>query len=888
METSGSPSADPFYSSHSPRRQLSSRWTNISSSTPGRPSSTSPVSRSPETRFSRQNRRLRLRHAGFRGGLITSTQPIAPQFATWRSLSGGAVCGENKDGDGSVKRASGQTHWNHDSTSNASYNSQKSIVLQEVQNLTQRRNQHPSRPLVSTIFQDEPVVADSIPGPFYNSSRPKTPLLEPFSPEPAMKPKDTSLSMRKSSFASIHRQKRQNSFGRTISHGTSRYIEHLESQLASIHHTESSTSPAGNKCASKYKALNAEHKVLKQELLEWEEQFETRVKDELALMVDRESQLRSKLRTLEREVETKDNKIRELEWEAEMDRQRLRNLEAVNSTNRSLERRVDVLTGLLAQSPGRPESDSRPSAVSDDVPSADEPVRRTPRPKSMFSRIPLSPVRQPVFQPLVASDSNAQAVDTGLNATSEIPELDIDYQKEPDEEKPASEFGDLDSGMGDSCSLPSSRFEGSQRLSMISYSSSSSLWGTSFPLPLELPRRPRRMRRFPSGSCTLKPLILPATSSLLSPSSPNFHPISSSFYPSSHSRTHSTNDWHSPSDPMHVHDETLSALEEYSDHFQSFEEAMSGHSLPGIEDVSGDDEEFHSSPDLSLFTKDRLHPPGFFETPTRDPSSSPDPLKKLPSFTTTGGSRSTAAMTVIQRGSYRQPRRRLDQELSPGSEDSPLTTKHVYLANRIADITLKDASNCSHWFRDIISGSIILARRIISRAWHSNWKRIGKLPWWVLGLILGVQRRNDWFKRYARDQTMWLSLYRSPSATSDGFEGTQDYTGYDHSILQTPPRTRLSIQELTRGPKLDSSGSERNEQGTDSYEVAPLRLWAKFSLAIALAIGLAIKDGPASLMCSCASTPDDPDCPFVNKRRFYPIIQNESRMYEDFHSGEGD
>ncbi|KMU89081.1 hypothetical protein CIHG_06883 [Coccidioides immitis H538.4] len=99
-------------------------------------------------------------------------------------------------------------------------------------------------------------------------------------------------------------------------------------------------------------------------------------------MVDRESQLRSKVRALERELETKDNKIRELEWEAEMDHQRLRSLEAVNSTNRSLERRVDVLTELLAQSPSKSEQDARTNIGLGSIPPDDEPSATTKFPSS--------------------------------------------------------------------------------------------------------------------------------------------------------------------------------------------------------------------------------------------------------------------------------------------------------------------------------------------------------------------------------------------------------------------------------------------------------------------------------------------------------------------------
>nr|KMM70093.1 hypothetical protein CPAG_06405 [Coccidioides posadasii RMSCC 3488] len=820
---------------------------------------TPPSPRPRESPFNRQNRRLQLRNAGFRGGVLLPTfRPVSPQLATWRSFSGGSERHGSQE-DSSVVDFGSRRRWSDDVQSSASQKRRNSI-LQEIGNSTQRRASHSPRPLLSTLFdeleKENLIVSESVPRAPFDNPRPKTPLLEPFSPDEAMKPspRPSSNTPNIPSLRYDGRQKRQTASSRVVSRGTTRYIEHLEAQLAaSLSRTDSDDPSALNSYASKYKTLSSEHRLLKEELAEWEERFEARIKEEIGVMVDRESQLRSKVRVLERELETKDNKIRELEWEAEMDHQRLRSLEAVNSTNRSLERRVDVLTELLAQSPSKSEQDARTNIGLGSIPPDDEPVRRTPRPRSMFSRIPLSPVRRQLFQPLVVPESESNDADGGVVRHDEVPELDVSYTEAVAEERPVSELGSLDSGLGDSCSVVSTRPYGSQRSSTISHSSGSSMCGTSFPLPLDLPRRHRRMRRFPSGSCTLKPLILPATSSLLSPTSPSCH-YDSVEHSATHLRTYSANEWHSPSNFVQVHEDTLDALEGNTHQYQSFEEAISGHALSDVSDVPYEDDVFGDGPDADCFPNGHLHPPGLFDTPIRHPHSDLDPSKKPFAH----DAHSPAGMTV-HGGSSRKKRRLRNREYSPGPEVTPLIARHFSARKPSADLDLAINSTIghSHWFRDIISGSIVLAKRILFNSWHSNWKKIGRLPWWVLGLILGVQRRDGWFKRSVLAHAAWTPVDSSSAETNP--LGRVDHTrAGTNATTQSPARTRLSVQESKKRSNTDSSNPNCDEVADTSVTrlAPPFHLWAKFSLAIALAIGLAIRDGPASLMCPCAAEQD--------------------------------
>lgn len=844
---------------------------------PNRSPCTSPTPRLQEGPFSRQNRRLQLRNAGFRGGLLPNPRPISPQLAVWKSPSG-SNRDDNKENDDSAE-SGGEAQDNLNKRPHASRRKQTG-VLQELHNSTQRRKPRAQRPLASTFFQElqysSPTAADTASESPFNDYRPKTTLLEPFSPETTMRSRDPSSLASRVPSSGLNRTKHAPTSVRTVSHGTSRYIEHLETQLAaSLDCTNSGNSPVSNAYASKFKALSAEHRLLKQELAEWEERFENRVQEEIHVMIGRESQLRTKIRTLERELETKSSKIRELEWETEMDRQRLRSLESVNSTNRSLEKRVDVLTGLLAQSPSK--SDHELESISSDL----EATHRTPRPKSMFSRLPLSPVRRPTFQPLPNPEPGSQLEDEV--SRNEIPELDISYQ-EAEEGRPVSEIMSLDSGLGGSCSSPSTRLQGSQRSSMISQSSGSSIWGTSFPLPLEIPRRHKSMRRFPSGSCTLKPLVLPITSSLLSPSSPSCH--SGYIEYSSHARSYSTNEWHSPSNFAQVHEDTLDALEGNTSHYQSFEEAISGHKLSDIADMSGEedslDQEFGSSP----FPNGHLHPPDFFNTPShtsfahREPSKSPCPQGAA------SESRHPAMLAdSVHTESYHNGKPFINFGQSCNLEITPLGGRHYATVEPFSELAVKDTFSCAtDWFRGVLSRSMILAKRILFNSWHSNWKRIGRFPWWILGLILGVPRRDHWLKQFARPEIVGhLPLYQcTPEMTA--LKSVDDPVEGETGPIPCRATTRLSIQEMKKQSQPMSCALQNCEQTSQSSVPSQpsFGLWAKFSLAIALVIGLAIKDGPASLMCPCSieTGPDTTNCQ-VTAAQGPESQQNQPENIED-------
>ncbi|KAK2778054.1 hypothetical protein FQN53_001968 [Emmonsiellopsis sp. PD_33] len=826
---------------------------------PTRLSSLSPPQRQQEKPFSVQNRRLQLRNAGFRAALLP-TRKLSPQFTGWRSISGESDRGRDKENDGSAV-----TDRVRSLSRGTTPQTRRSSILREINNSTQRRYRQSPRPPAASLFHDlpspEPSTDDfSIYSPSKHTGQLGPPIdLDTFDytdPDTTMKSKTSpSPSAWRSPFNSLDRPKRRKTAAnRTSDLEVSRYIEHLEEQLAaSLDRAESVDSSASNVQAAKFKALNAEYKILKQELAEWEAKFEIRVKDELGGSIEKESEFRAKIRALERDVEAKDNKIREQEWEIEMATQKLRNLEAVNSTNRSLERRVDVLTELLAQSPSRGEPSSAFNRTPDIASPQEEGVYRTPRPRSMFSKIPLSPIRRPLFQPLPVPESNSldQIVNDGEVAT----EQRDGYIDENADIKSTSELMSLDSGLGDSCSSPSTRAPESQRFSMISQSSSnSSLWGTSFPLSPDgqgkFSSRQKRMRRFPPGSCTLKPLLLPATSPHVPAGQGHSRSLSGDSIP--HSRLHSNRDsMHSNYAWMEA--DTLSALEGRSNQYQSFDDAINDHRAAiGFSPLEGNHSDYAAMSSSRIFFDD-AHPCAFTESPTYDTDTENEPTKKM---LRPASSRDIHNLSIPSTRTRYQAMRRIDRDMTPrGKLDSRIAnTRNISTATGMpTPINGKWESFYYTW--DSVPTAATLVRRILANAWHANWKKLGKLSWWVLGLFLGGQPRNEWLRNRIRGQACHNHTPVQPRHPRN-----QSNFGSQLSISEiknTPGRLDTTVQLYdTSKPKhepydLNVTDGQLSSLGSRDLFQNKFQAWAKFSFALVLAIGLAVRDGPVSLMDEC-------------------------------------
>lgn len=759
--------------------------------------------------FSLQNRRLQLRNTGFRGALLTP-RDISPRLPGWRSLSSGTQPDEHKDNPEFVSFPR-----DRGSITSPSQARSASNILRELKNSTKRPATSPRRS-AAALFRSSP----STPPSFDHQLPSRTPSPSDCRKK-AMKTRDGSW---KSPFSSLERPKRRGDSTRAPRRDTTRYIEHLETQLAAtLNRADSTDAPTSSSHVSKIKSLTAEARVLKQELSEWEERFEDRVHEEIGSMVERETKFRTKVRALEKDTELKDNKIRELEWEVEMGNRRLRNLEAVKTTNRNLERRVDVLTELLAHSSVKPETDPTSRLGFDLFPPESDATASTARPKSMFSRIPLSPVRRPLFHSM----------------TDPIPSILEEASSPPDgsAEGPFSHTrgfsgismeSTLDSGLGDSCSLASTRALESQRSSMMSHaSSSSSFWGTSFPLSPELQgrlqNRQRQMRRFPSGSNSLKPLILPTATGPYSPTGNVLSPIPAQEPQRGRrlSREPGHDDYylHDSASPK-AHEATLHALEGNMYNYQTFEEATSGHTMSDALDAT-------YSP---------------FEENTQ--------AKRLDSSPYLVPAESTAGS--VRRNRCTSPRFSIIDTVRRARHMSNRdTTSYSFTGAPISRPGLENLATEVTWLplryiKDYLSHSVTAARRILINAWHANWTKFRKFTWWILGFVLSKQRRN--------------TLFTNPSR--NGTSCRQNDYGCASSNPRIVSGTRLPVDLGHSGAVTTNTGCnfELSEPLAGAHPLArTIQLWAKFSFALVLAVGLAVKDGPGSLMCDCLrEAPGDP------------------------------
>ena len=322
---------------------------------------------------------------------------------------------------------------------------------------------------------------------------------------------------------------------RKSSFEASKYIDHLESQLQATQ--QSLISPnTGKPLEDKIRALQAENQDLRGQVQEWEERFEMRLKDAIEHKTLVELELTKRIKSLETQVSTKEATIQDLQRQTNerlrYDQGNVENLRLTNErisrekqcleeTNRGLERRNDILTELLAQTPTRAQQASEVTSPTREM------FRRTPRPRSMLVKLPspgdrIRPERPLSVQP---SPSLGTSHDYFSPRTAFLQQGRHPANRDPT--KPATDSHSLDSGLGESCSGKSPDGHNSKRSSMASSTPMSpSAWG--FPLPASptddksgKAARSRNLRRFASGSTSLKPLVLPALTGTGNPSSPS-------------------------------------------------------------------------------------------------------------------------------------------------------------------------------------------------------------------------------------------------------------------------------------------------------------------------------------------------------------------------------
>ena len=302
------------------------------------------------------------------------------------------------------------------------------------------------------------------------------------------------------------------------------YVDHLENELQAA--KEEMYSPNTNQpWKEKLRAAKRENDRLKKEVAATREAFEAELQKTIEHMTATEIDLRKQIISLEGEVEHKQYTIHELENQHEEKRLEQSRVDTFKATieklehekrsledsNRSIAKRNDILTELLAMSPTK-------STFGPTSPIRD---RRTPRPRSMMIlRLPSSPgfkLPDRAHSVLASPAMSATSYFGVSSCSSHYRTHDVDHDVDP--QKIDGDARSTESGLGQSCFVPPVGGSNSRRSTIQSQGSTSpSSWG----LPLagttigehigSKQTSRRKPRRFMTGSTQLKPLLLPTMS----------------------------------------------------------------------------------------------------------------------------------------------------------------------------------------------------------------------------------------------------------------------------------------------------------------------------------------------------------------------------------------
>ena len=853
---------------------------------------------------SQQTRRLQLRNAGFRGQSLP-TRRISPIWGcSVRSPESFTRVANDENSPNTLEK---RLAYGEDLPPNTVN------ILQELHNSARRKRQ-PSSRSIGAIFQDKTATApadeDSSLSWYSESSNSNTPLQSRNPSLPMMKLREVSYNGRtppplSSPLAKQTRGRNENRVhNRTTSAEASRYIEHLESQLVAVNtKLDSLMSPTSHKArAAKLRALTTEARSFRQQVSEWEQKFEERVHDERSQLAEVEMTLTARLQALEDEVEVKDNRVRDLEWQMECFQAQVKDAEGLKDVNMDLERRIDFLTNLLVQSPTKLDVCSAASS-----PSKADPRKRIARPRSMMPRIPPSPSSKRLslsigpdmlyrhFRRSIGSEcSPTQSPEALSSLTSEREQAS--HSENNKGSRTSSEMGS-----GHSSSFRSPPTSSSRPTSFHSNASFGAYsWG--LPLPPEpdahvkAGHKHRRMRRFPSGAASLKPLILPAAAGTPSlPASAPVHPTRQEtpqrqFSCASMDPTVAFLSAHEFSSPVstptqperrrstsYARREALTALEGPSTSSEDKDDVYSIHSprSPSEELLETVEEE---SSEIRPLKKDRPRSLGE-ELAVAGPMSAcsiDDGLIPYSDASVGHGSElefhSTDPDAFHTRFSGHQPQvhETAESETTPRTRASSSKVQ-TPLAKSIASTSM--ATRHAYGFFTRIKCLILrtkqdpvdLARRLVHQAWATGMAKLGGMGWWLLGLVYRRRRKKlvadveSTVEDLPASSPEWR--YVSPGMRSHNIsQPHENHQQSNDAITKThSPKVYNGARYLT--PETSHRGRGRDAllpRQSAHFIPCPdceqpssrrtFRLWFRFSLAMVLAVGLAIKDGPGSLL----------------------------------------
>ncbi|KAL8671237.1 MAG: hypothetical protein Q9168_004269 [Polycauliona sp. 1 TL-2023] len=870
--------------------------------------STGSLAPSPEnTRPSQQTRRLQLRNAGFRGQTLP-TRRISPLWSC--SAKSPESLGRIANDENPPNTVEKRLAYGEDLPPNPVN------ILQELHNSARRRRQT-SNLSIGAIFQDStatpPADENSHPSWYSETSNSNTPIQSRNSSLPMMKLREVSFNGRTPPPLSspLAKQTRGRNGIRVHQRSTSgeatKYIEHLESQLVAVNtKLDSLMSPTSHKArAAKLRALTTEARSLRQQVSEWEEKFDERVHEERSQLAQVEMTLIARLQSLEDEVELKDNRVRDLEWQMECFKAQVKDAEGLKDVNADLERRIDFLTKLLVQSPTKLDLCSTASS-----PSKADPRKRVGRPRSMMPRIPPSPGSKRLslnIGPEMLFRGSRQSIGSACSpmqspeATSSLP-LEREQLSQNEDLKGSSTSSEMGSGHSSSFRSPPTS---SSRPTSFHSNGSFGAYSWGLPLPpdtdahVKAGHKQRRMRRFPSGAGTLKPLILPSSAGTpsLSASAPvqttceatpqrdfscafmdptiaflSIHEFSSPIdTPTQPERRRSTSyarrealtalegqssssvdkdDVYSVQSPRSCSEEPLETVEEESsegrplkkDRPRSLGEELAD---AGLLSACSIDDGLIPCSDSSAGHESEQE----FDTTGIDPSQSRFQNQE-PQFHETVESETIPRMTACPV--------KVQTPSSKPIASTSVATRHAYgLFTRIKGLVLRTRQD-----------PVELARRLVYNAWAIGVAKLGGMGWWLLGVLYANRWRR---KKAVADVESTVEEVPAPSRDWHHFTTSNSRLRNASQPDETlhPPNNDVmnshvgNVSARTRYLTPDQAQRARPKdallpKAESHLKVCPdceqpasrrtFRLWFRFSVAIVLAVGLAIKDGPGSLL----------------------------------------
>lgn len=850
----------------------------------------------PDEPPNQQTRLLRIRNAGFRGALLPGRR-VSPIFGSPPNVTDAFL--RPLSDENSPKASERRMLYGEDLPPNPVN------ILQEIHNTARQRHASP-KPGFAAIFEDNTATGKT--GGEIGSPRAEEQHNNWSPPIPRFLPKTTKLNHNSENDRTAsppssppcskpikgRRTSRVNP--RSTSLEATKYIEHLESQLTAANaKIETYASPAANKArSSKVRALSIESRILRQEVFDWEKNFAERVKDELDQHLELEAGIRSRLQMLEDELEIKDVKMRELEWELDTMRARVKDAEGLQEVNLNLEKRIDVLTSLLVISPTKLDLGSVPSSPC---------KKQGHRSRSMLPKGPLSPggmrpsVNTGIEGLFARFDSNSSISFSPAEMSQPIEE---DERENLPEETAGTSSSSRASASSDSIPTLSSRPTSIQSASSVGLTSPEGLFGFVESQTTSAIRQ-RKMRRFPSGTCTLKPLILPKAAVIPSiPASAPLYTFSESPFDDNSdksvdpltaflSQSEISSSLSTPDMALRrrratwTQNQTLKALEGKLKHADGSLEASV---MYGYSPIS---EEASHTPERASSEKRRTNRPRplslekELELANGDsPNQFYDGLIPVESE-----AHSESIQADLASHEYASPSPsaflRRQRSWTTGSEITPKQNARCSCMEFIphpsppvstpvtAPLPTKSSFSILTRLARLISRAkeepVVLAQRILYNAWTFGSARFGGIGWWLLGLGFRSsqrQMRRCAANRVAVEETPssrfnWqhLSAHASRQRAAESYvrnhqvEGGQ-YADAPHG-LALGQEWHISRPEC-RPSQLDAAAGNELASQTFPCDVCEepssrrtIRLWIHLSFAIVLAVGVAIKEGPGVL-----------------------------------------